>query len=108
MQFGTLAAAMLFASGMAIADCPPGQMPGHDRNGNRACISTLTNKVVALEAVQDAHCSPGYDRVLDPQGRFMCIDKKTRVIASPQRANCPPGTWLKEDAFGYERCFPVP
>lgn len=103
-----VSAALLAVSLTAFADCPPGQMPGHDRNGNRACISVLTNQVVALEPVQDPHCSPGYDRVLDPQGRFMCIDKQTRVIANPKRANCPPGTWLKEDAFGYERCAPVP
>ena len=102
-----VAAAITF-HGVAFADCPAGQVPGHDRNGNRACISTENQNVVALDAVQDAHCSPGYERFLDPQGRYVCIDKKTGVNANPRHANCPPGTWLKTDAWGYERCFPVP
>ena len=100
--------ALLAFHGAAFADCPAGQVPGHDRNGNRACISTENQNVVALDAIQDAHCSPGYERFLDPQGRYVCIDKKTGVNANPRRANCPPGTWLKTDAWGYERCFPVP
>lgn len=105
-----IAAAIVFicTTGYAVAACPPGQVPGHDRNGNRACISTTTQEVVALEAIQDAHCSPGYERKLDPQGRYFCIDKRTGVNANPRRANCPPGTWLKSDPYGYERCFPVP
>lgn len=105
-----IAAAIVFicTTGYAVAACPPGQVPGHDRNGNRACISTTTQEVVALEAIQDAHCSPGYERKLDPQGRYYCIDKRTGVNANPRRANCPPGTWLKSDAYGFERCFPVP
>lgn len=106
-RFG-LALLLAAAAFNSFADCPAGQVPGHDRNGNRACISTENQNVVALDAIQDAHCSPGYERFLDPQGRYVCIDKKTGVNANPRRANCPPGTWLKTDAWGYERCFPVP
>jgi hypothetical protein len=104
----TALAALIAFNTTAFADCPLGQMPGHDAYGNRACVSVETNKVVALEAIQDAHCSPGYQRTLDAQGRFLCIDKRTGVNANPRRANCPPGTWLKQDGYGYERCFPVP
>lgn len=100
--------ALLITVAPAFAVCPSGQIPGHDTHGNRACIITETQEVVALEAIQEAHCSPGYERILDPQGRFLCIDKKTGVNATPRRADCPPGTWLKTDAWGYERCFPVP
>jgi len=45
---------LVAASIPALADCPAGQVPGHDRNGNRACISTENQNVVALDAVQNA------------------------------------------------------
>ena len=109
-EMKNIAAAIAFicAAGSVFAACPAGQIPGHDRSGNRACVSTTTQQVVALEAIQDTHCSPGYERKLDPQGRYYCIDQKTGVNANPRKANCPPGTWLKQDTYGYERCFPVP
>ena len=108
MNSNAIAIAMMVMSGAVFADCEPGQVPGHDAYGNRACISTEKQRVVTLEAIQDAHCSPGYERTMDPQGRFLCIDKKTGTNANPRRANCPPGMWLKTDPYGYERCFPVP
>lgn len=108
MKYNTASAVMFLVVNSAFAACPPGQIPGHDTHGNRACISTTTQQVVALEAIQDAHCSPGYERKLDPHGQYYCLDQKSGVNANPRKANCPPGTWLKSDPYGFERCFPVP
>ena len=92
----------------AMADCPPGQMPGHDAFGNRACLSVETRQPVMLEPAQEFHCAPGYKRTLDALGRWVCQDKTSDRDARPRRSNCPPGTWLSKDAWGYERCVPVP
>ena len=92
----------------ALADCPSGQFPGHDAHGNRACVSTLNERVVSLDAGQDVHCAPGYERVLDRMGRYFCVDKQRGLEAKPRRASCPPGQWLKADTWGHERCYPVP
>jgi hypothetical protein len=91
----------------AFADCPPGQMPGIDRFGNRACLITATQQVESVQSMPDM-CPPGYDRRPDGFGQFSCIDKTTGTNANPRRADCPPRTWLKTDEWGYERCVPVP
>lgn len=102
------AASLALLASAAFADCPPGQFPGHDAHGNRACVSTLNEKVVSLDAVQDVHCAPGYERVLDHMGRYFCVDKQRGLDAKPQRVNCPPGLWLRTDPWGFERCATVP
>lgn len=87
----------------AFADCPPGQVPGIDRFGNPACVSLAGNRIESVQS-QPGMCPHGYHRVPDNFGGMACIDKATAQNATPRRANCPPGSVLRLNAWGTARC----